>query len=137
MNILLNIYKFLRNPEIYKFLTVGIASAISTLSLTVFFTSILGIFYVLSVAISLESTLLWSYFVHDRWTFNNIQKTTSNRIRFIKYNLMALIGIVVNISILVFFTTQLHLHYAVSETLAIIISFFFNYLIHKKISWKN
>lgn len=121
----------------YKFLIVGIGGAISTLSLTVFFTSVLGIFYVISVAISLEATLIWSFLIHEKWTFANIPKITSVKIRFIKYNILALIGIGVNEAVLILFTNQVKLHYTLSEIIAIIVAFFFNYLVHKKISWKN
>lgn len=127
----------MKNPEIYKFLIVGVASAISTLSLTVFFTSVIGIFYVISVAVSLETTLIWSYFIHDKWTFNNVVKISNDRTRFIKYNVVALCGIFVNIMIMFLLTEQLRLQYVISEAIAIIITFFFNYILHKKISWKS
>ena len=137
LNIIKTITNLVRNPEIYKFAIVGVCSALSTLSLTILFTSGLGIFYVISVAVAQEITLIWSFFVHENWTFAKIPKITNIKIRFIKYNTLALIGVGVNEAVLILLTSQVKLHYTISEVIAIFVAFFFNYLVHKKISWKS
>lgn len=137
MNIINNLLDYIRCPEIYKFLVVGICAAISTLSLTILFTSIIGMYYVISVAIAFEITLIWGFFAHDRWTFSSVPKSTKPIIRFIKYNIFSIAGLGVNEVVLVFFTQFVKFHYSISEIIAIMVAFLFNYLVHKKISWKN
>jgi len=137
MNILNDFNYFIKNPQMYKFLIVGIVVALFVLSLTIFLTSTFNIHYTISVAISLEIGVIWSFFVHDRWTFSNVQKTTNTKSRFVKYNTIAMAGLGVNEVILVFFTTQINLHYSISEAIAIFFTFFFNYFLQKKVSWKN
>ncbi len=137
MDILNSFFNFVKNPQMYKFLIVGIGIAAFVLSFTIFLTSILHIHYTISVAISIEIAVIWSFFVHDRWTFANVPKTTSTKSRFVKFNLISLAGLGVNEVVLIFFTTQVNLHYSISEAIAIFIAFFFNYFFQKKVSWKN
>lgn len=133
-NFLLDIIK---NPEIYKFLLVGIAGATTVLILTIVFTSGFGINYIISTAIAFEITVIWSFFVNDKWTFSQVKKTSTKFNRFIKYNLFYLISLGIIQIIMIFLTSQVGLHYAVSESIAIVIAFFFNFLVSKKISFKN
>lgn len=134
LNLLFNLIK---NPEIYKFLIVGIGAAFSMEILSILFTSVFGIFYVISIALAFEITLLWGFFAHDKWTFSKVQKNSKTINRFIKYNIFSLIALGINESILVFFTSYVGLQYYISEGISIISTFFFNYLVNKRISFKN
>jgi len=131
------VLEFLKKPEIYKFFLVGVISAICVLVLTIIFTSILGLFYVYSVGLAFEITLIGAFFAHDKWTFSNVKKTSKAYVRFAKFNLFSLISLGINWVVLIFFSIQIGLHYIPSESIAIIFAFFFNYLISQKISFKN
>jgi len=127
---------FLKKPEIYKFLIVGIFGAISVLLLTVFFTSFVGIFYIISVVLAFEITLIWAFFAHDKWTFAHVKKTSKTGMRLIKFNLFSLISLGINELVLVILTIQAGFHYITGESIAIVVAFFFNYIISKKITFK-
>lgn len=127
---------FFKNLEIYKYTTVGAINGILVLALTMIFTSLFGIFYIISVIISYELSICLSFFMHDKWTFSNIKKNSKWYIRFIKYNTFSLIGLLVNTTVLVFFTNQIGLHYGISEGIAILVTFIFNYVM-SKISFRN
>jgi len=128
---------FIKNPEIYKYLTVGILNAILVLALTIIFTSVFGIFYVISAVVSFELSIIVSFFMHDKWTFVNVKKTSKMYLRFIKYNTFSLIGLGINALVLVILTEQVGLHYTISESIAILVAFIFNYTMNKKISFRN
>ena len=129
--------EFLKKPEIYKFLFVGIISAIFVLLFTIIFTSFLGLFHVYSVAIAFEIVLIAAFFTHDRWTFSHVKKSSKTYVRFAKFNLFSLVSLGINEAILVYLTFQVGLHYIPSEAIAIVIAFFFNYIVSKKISFKG
>ena len=131
------ITNFIKNPQIYKFLTVSIILNIFHLLFIIFLTSTLGIFYAHSVLISLEIFTIASFFFNDVWTFSNIQKSSKKITRLIKFNLFASIGFALNESILIFLTSQFGIDYFYSEVVAVIIVFFFNFIISKKITWRN
>ena len=128
---------FLQKPEIYKFVVVGICNGILLLILTGFFTSFLNIFYLISVLIGYEITVISSFLMNDNWTFSKVKKISSVQTRFIKYNIFALIGLGINLLVLFLLTNYLEIHYILSEGAAILVSFGFNYIASKKISFKN
>jgi len=128
---------FLKNSELYKYLIVGIGNAFLILSLTIIFTSVFEIFYVISAIAAYEISIIVSFFMHDKWTFVNIKKTSKMYLRFIKYNTFSLIGLGINALVLAILTDQVGLHYTISESIAILVAFIFNYTMNKKISFRN
>lgn len=128
------IKEFIIDPEIYKYALVGGINAILVLILTVFFTSIIEIYYLLSAIIAYEISIVISFFMHDIWTF---KKISHRQTRFLKYNTFCLIGLGINSGVLVILTQNFNIYYAISEFFAIIVTFIFNYGISKKISFKN
>lgn len=137
MDIIGTLREYIMNPVLFKYLLVATGSASSVFFITVLFTSILHIYYVISVALAFEITQIWTYVAHDRWTFADVPRSTKGIIRFIKYNLFAAMGLGVNEIVLVFFTEKIGYPYYISEFIAIIAAFFFNYITQKKIAWKS
>ncbi len=134
----LNILRdFIKNPQMYRFLVVGIVTSSIALFFIAILTSALGIFYAYSVLITLEIFTIVNFFIHDKWTFVNTPKSTKSRDRFIKFNLFSLIGFGVNESILIFLTEQIGTYYLISEVIALVITFFFNFGINKKVTWRK
>ncbi len=129
--------EMIKRPQFYKFLSVSIAINLAALFFIAVLTSSLGIFYAYSVLISLEVFAITSFFIHDKWTFGNVPKRTKKHNRFIKFNLFALLGFGLNEAILLFLTNQMGMFYLFSESIAIVITFFFNFIINNKITWKN
>jgi len=133
-NFLLEIAK---DPEIYKYLIVGIVGALIVLLLTIVLTSVFGIFYVISTTIAFEISIVWGFFANDRWTFSKVTKTSKAYFRFIKYNLFSLIALGIIQVVMITLTTQLGFHYALSQSIAIVVAFSFNFITSKKISFRN
>ena len=121
----------------YKFLAVAIGSASSGLLLIIFLTSFMGIFYAYSVLITLEFFVFVNFFIHERWTFVDIPKISRKSSRFIKFNLVALIAIGINESILISLTDLGGINYIISEIIAMGVTFFFNFTIGKKLIWNK
>ena len=131
------VLKFIKNSEIYKFFLVGLGGAIIVLGFTWVFTSIFGIHYVISTAISFEFSMVWGFFANDKWTFSIVKKTSKPYLRFIKYNGFSLLGLGIIQVIMVTLTAYFGLHYSISQLLAIIVAFLFNFIMSKKFSFRN
>ena len=129
--------KVLKSLEIYKFALVGVCSSIVVLLFMTFFTSTFGIFYAFSAIISLEIGVVTAFFMHERWTFTKTPKIDMAKIRFVKYNIFSLFGFGINELILIILTNKFGMHYIISEGIAILITFGFNYIINKKLTWKK
>jgi len=133
----MNLFDILKKPEIYKYLLVGIGGSIIVLVMTIVLTSIFEIFYVISTIIAFEISIIWGFFANDRWTFGKVKKSSKAYIRFIKYNLFSLISLGILQGIMISLVTILEWHYSHSQVIGIIVSFFFNFLASKHISFKN
>jgi dolichol-phosphate mannosyltransferase len=131
------IKEFIKNPEIYEYVVVGLANAGLVLVLIMIFTSGLGIFYLLSAIIAYEISIIVSFFMHDFWTFGKNEKISHRHTRFIRYNISSMIGLGINLISLGILTHYFNIYYVISEFVAIMITFVFNYIISKKISFKN
>jgi putative flippase GtrA len=130
------ILKLIKSPEIFKYILVGFFGSISVLLLTILFTSYFDIFYAYSVIIAFELSLLWGFFVHDRWTFSNVKKTSKGINRFVKYNVFSLAGLGINLLVLISLTSIFNIYYIYSEIIAIAATFTFNFITSKKIAFK-
>jgi len=128
---------FLQRPEIYKFAIVGTCNGILVLLLTSFFTEFLNTFYLFSVLYAYEISIITSFFMNDKWTFVKVKKSSPIFIRFVKYNIFSLVGLGINILVLFILTDFIGIHYVLSEGIAILISFGFNFTASKKISFKD
>jgi len=126
-----------KKPEIYKFLLVGAIGSLILFFLTIFFTSIFEIFYVISTVIAFEISLIWSFFINDKWTFGKSKKTSKRYVRFVKYNFFALISLGIIQAVMITLVTVIDLHYSYSQAVGIIVAFFFNFFSSKHISFKN
>ncbi len=129
------VLKFLKNSEIYKFFLVGLGGAIIVLGFTWVFTSIFGIHYVISTTISFEFSMVWGFFANDKWTFSIVKKTSKPYLRFIKYNGFSLLGLGIIQVIMVTLTAYFGLYYTISQLLAIVVAFLFNFIMSKKFSF--
>ena len=131
------LFKLLKNPEFLKFFSVGIVSSLLLLGLTAFFTDILQIFYVLSAFIAFEISLIFSFFLNDKWTFTTTQKTTKTYSRFLKYHAFSVFGLIINLSVLVLLTDVVGIYYLYAQGVAILIAFLFNYTASKRITFRK
>ncbi len=127
----------LKNPQIYKFMIVGIVNAILLLVLTIFFTDYLNIFYLFSSVIAYEITIIFGFIVHEYWTFVKVKKIKKPYVRFLKYNVFYFLGLVIHSGFVFMLTTFFELHYLLSQLIAIAVVFLFNFFTSKKITFKN
>lgn len=131
------IFRTLREPEIYKFIFVGIGNAFVLLFLTIFLTEYLNLYYLHSSIISYEITIVIGFLFNDYWTFSKNKKTNSKFFRFLKYEIFYILGLSLNSGILFLLTDTLSISYFLSQNVSIVIVFLFNFSISKKITFKN
>lgn len=121
----------------FKFLIVAAGSASSGLLIIIFLTSVIGIFYAYSVLITLQLFVFVNFYIHEKWTFADVPKSSRKISRFLKFNSVALIAIGINEAILISLTDLVGIHYIISEIFAMGGTFFFNFTIGKKLIWNK
>src|ERR687885_2678874 len=109
----------------------------------------LGVFYVLrsqdvgltrSAAISGELAIINNFLWNDFWTFGDIasrQPGKRQRLkRLMKFNIVCLLGLVLNVSIVNFFFNILHINEYVAKLIAIAAVTVWNFWLNLKLSWR-
>lgn len=87
-----------------------------------------------------ELAIINNFFWNDRWTFGDLsskQRGWRKRlIRLLKFNLVCLIGLVLNVLLLNLLFNSLHVNYLVANLLAIAAITIWNFWINLKLSWR-
>jgi len=121
-----------------KFGIVGSSGALVILSLTWLFTERLHIWYMLSTLIAIEISIIWAFALNTVFTFrHDFADVASAVLALAKYHAVALGGSVINIAVLYVFTEKARVYYLLSEVIAILVAFGFNYLMSTHHVWQN
>ncbi|MGL5081654.1 MAG: glycosyltransferase [Microcoleaceae cyanobacterium] len=110
----------------------------------------LGIFYLLRTALGLDLTLsailssevaiLNNFVWNDLWTFGDISRQQRGwkrgAKRFIKFNLVCLLGLILNVSLVHLLHTFLGVNEYLAKLIAIALVTFWNFWINLKLSWR-
>lgn len=126
-----------RGAELLRFAGVGLSGALVILGLLWALTELGGIPYLLSAAIAIEVSIIWAFAFHERWTFRTLLKANPRIRRFATYNIVALAGLAVNVVALFALTELVRLFYLLSEFLAIVVAFGFNYFASRRFTWTD
>ncbi len=122
-----------------KFCFVGIIGIFVNTIILFFFTSIIGMFYILSSILAHEISIMTNFVVNDRWAFRELiaDSRHSFLMRCIHYNWTRVIGVVLSIILLYFFTEFLSINYLISNVMAIMLGVIYGYSTAMTIVWRN
>ncbi len=120
-----------------KFGVVGGSGVVVNLGLLWVFTEIFGFFYIYSAVISIETSIISNFVLNEHWTFKDRRQDGAGMFRRgIKFNLVSLAGMVINLAVLFSLTEFISLYYMYSEVIGIIAAFLWNYFINLIWTWK-
>jgi len=122
--------------RIGKFATVGLSGLAVNEILLFLLTDFFGLYFVLSGVIAVEASIITNFVLNERWTFSDREKKERAAKRFGKYNLVSLAALAINVALLFCFTAFFGVYYLVSNILAIIVVFFWNYFVNRSFTWK-
>jgi dolichol-phosphate mannosyltransferase len=126
--------------RILKFMLVGASGIFVNEFFLWFLTEISGLYYLVSSLISIEIAIISNFILNEFWTFRDMsrksQKNKDISKRFLKYNILNIGGMIINIVGLYFFTS-LGIYYLISNVIAIGIGFLWNYFFSLKWAWKS
>lgn len=115
--------------EFIKYGLVGIVGTISH-TLTLYFgVEELGLDPLLSSSLGFITSVIISFLMNTKWTFNSKRP---NKKSFIKYLLVCLIGLSINLTILYFFTYIIIYNYLIGQVIALFIVPIINFSLNKK-----
>lgn len=121
-----------------KFCLVGSSGVLVNMGLLWTLTEFAGLFYMVSAAISIETSIVTNFLLNDFFTFPDRRSKGVGHFarRFAKFNLVSLGGLVVNMTVLWTLTSVVGLHYLVSNLFGIAAATVWNYLVNFWWTWK-
>ena len=118
-----------------KFMAVGGLNALVYFSLVYLFTSVIGVYYMVSAVICVVIQTLFTFGLHRIWVWKNKKvaiRSAINIWRFCKYIIVGIAGMVLGLGGLYIITEYMHIWYmigiVVASFLLLICNFFANYL---------
>ena len=121
-----------------KFCLVGLSGVLVNIGLLWLLTEFAGLFYLLSAAIGIELSVIYNFILNDYFTFPDRRSPGVKSFfgRLLKYNLVCVAGLGVNMGVLWLLTDALGIYYLVSELGGIVAATFWNYLFNIWWTWK-
>ena len=121
-----------------KFCLVGASGTLVYLGLLSLFTEVFGLFYIISSAISYETSIITNFALNDIWTFRDRRSPSMKSIlyRGLKFNMVSLVGLAIHMAILWFFTEVVGLFYLISAIFAIAGAMLWNFTINTLWTWR-
>lgn len=93
-----------------------------------------------SKIVAAEVAIINNFLWNDRWTFKDLssqQKGLRKQVkRFLKFNLICLVGLIINIVLLNLLFNILQIHYLFANLLAIVVVTVWNFWMNWKLSWR-
>jgi len=119
----------------FDYASVSLFATIIDVLLLYALTEFLNINYLVSATIAYCIGLLIAFYLQKTYTFKEKQ-TKGAHIQLIKFTIISLIGLLLNLIILKAFV-EIGLWYIFAKIIAIILVFFWNYFVNKKITFNN
>lgn len=125
--------------KMIKFGTVGFTGVFVNMGVLYFLTEHLGIYYLLSAVIAVETSILSNFGLNEVWTFVERGKKGVRNIlkRLLKFNTVSIGGLALNLAVLWLLTEFAGLYYLVSNLFAIAVVFLWNYTGNVKWTWRK
>ena len=122
-----------------KFCLVGGSGVLVNMGLLWLLTEKAGLFYALSSVFAIETSIITNYLLNYFVTFKDRQVpgAKSFLVRLVKFNLVSLGGLVINLGILSFFTEIVGFHYMLSNLIGIAGATLWNYFVNNWWTWKD
>lgn len=121
-----------------KFCAVGLSGVFVNMGLLWLLTEVAGLFYLLSAAISIETSIISNFILNDYFTFRDRRSPQVKSIlsRLLKFNLVSLAGLGFNMGVLWLLTEVFGIYYLLSNLCGIAVATLWNYLANTWWTWK-
>ena len=119
-----------------KFMVVGLTGIIVNVGFLFLITEGFGIYFMFSSLIGIEASILSNYSLNDVWTFRDISDNKySWGERLVRFHMVSVTGVLINISTLYLLTAVFGLYYVISNLVGIVLAFAWNFLANRRFTW--
>jgi len=120
-----------------KFSAVGVLGVGVNYVFLFLFYELFHFYYLVSAAIAIEISIISNFILNDIWTFKQKKEGSSFFVRLLKFNLVCLGGLLINLLILKYLKEELFLNLYFAEFFGILGGFLWNFLFSNFFVWKK
>jgi dolichol-phosphate mannosyltransferase len=137
-----HVYSLMRRKgeilRFFKFCLVGLSGVVVNMGLLWLLTELAGLPYLLSAAISIETSIISNFILNDFFTFPQRRAPGTRPFfnRLWKFNVVSLAGLAINMGVLTLLTEVFDVYYLVSNAIGIILATLWNYLVNTSWTWR-
>ena len=117
-----------------KFCFVGASGVVVNMGLLYVLTEYVGWFYLASSAVAIETSIITNFLLNNWWTWK--KKAKGFFLRLVKFNIVSLVALVINMGILLFFTEIVGMWYILSNLIGIAVATLANFFLNDKWTFK-
>lgn len=119
-----------------KFCVVGGSGVLVNMGLLWLLTEFAGLYYLLSSAIGIETSIITNFILNNFFTFSDRRSEGLFLKRLLRFNLVSLAGLGINMALLWFLTSVLGVYYLISNLFGIAAATLWNYLVNVLWTWR-
>jgi len=122
-----------------KFNAVGIIGVVVQLIVLTILKTVLGMNYLVATVLAVEAAILHNFVWHERWTWIDRTRKVRGRLqRLLRFNTAnGLISLIGNVGMMWLLVSRFHLHYLVSNLLAVIVCSLINFLVSDRLVFNS
>lgn len=118
-----------------RFCIVGGSGVIVNVGLLYLLTEFAGLYYLISSAIAIETSIITNFILNNYWTWKSKHKGFFGRL--VKFNIVSLAALVINMGILFFLTEVAGIWYILSNLIGIAVATIVNFWFNDKWTFKK
>ncbi|MCD6509892.1 MAG: glycosyltransferase family 2 protein [Thermoprotei archaeon] len=137
-----HIFRLMRERKehvrIMRFCTVGAIGVLINEGLLWLITELMKVYYLVSAIFSIEASILSNFALNEAWTFSDLSSSNnplSVLRRLVRYHLVSLGGLLVNLLTLWVLTNLAGIYYLISNIIGIILATAWNYALNVTWTW--
>ncbi len=120
------------NLHFIPFSIVGITGVLVNTVLLYILTEYLELYYLLSAVFAIETSIITNFLLNNAWTWRKRKFRHSFFQRLLRYNLVSIIALVINLSVLFILTHFFNIYYIYSNFAGIAFAFLINYFVNDR-----
>lgn len=122
-------------PRLLKFGLVGVSGLLVNSTILVLLVQGGRLPPALGGVLATEVAILSNFALHDRWTFQDVRHSRGWFERAFRFNLSALGGLLINVTVLSVLSSRFHLFYLIANIFAVGAGCLCNYLLSSRFAW--
>lgn len=123
-----------RYSRFIRFCIVGTSGLVINETLLFLLTEFGNLYYLYSAAIAIEVSIITNFILNNFWTWKRDSIHMLSRLW--KFNLVSVVALTINLSVLYIFTSLLGLHYLISNIIGVAAATFINYFVNDRWTFK-